>query len=202
MQVYTEYESPLGKLMLAADDATLIGAWFDSQKYFAASLDFTHAQKVNIETAVQEKSVCTLDVKAQGKAKENIELKKKEEAAPGFAILQNAKNWLQLYFSGTEPDFSVPLHFAGTSFQKAVWGMLCEIPYGKTVTYGELANRLSKANGGKRVSARAVGGAVGKNPISVFAPCHRVIGADGSLTGYAGGVWRKEKLLELEQTGK
>ena len=90
------------------------------------------------------------------------------------------------------------MRFAGTAFQKAVWALLCAIPYGQTTTYGALAKLLAKAWGKERFSAQAVGGAVGRNPISIFVPCHRVVGANGSLTGYAGGIEKKLVLLRLE----
>lgn len=105
--------------------------------------------------------------------------------------------WLDLYFDGKEPDFSPALNPTGTPFQMSVWAILRTIPYGETTTYGAIAKRLEKKTG-KRMSAQAVGGAVGRNPISIIVPCHRVIGANGSLTGYAGGLDKKEYLLELE----
>jgi len=105
--------------------------------------------------------------------------------------------WLDLYFDGKEPDFSPTLNPTGTAFQMAVWAILRTIPYGETTTYGAIAKRLEKRTGTRR-AARAVGGAVGRNPISIIVPCHRVIGANGSLTGYAGGLDKKEYLLELE----
>jgi len=105
--------------------------------------------------------------------------------------------WLDLYFDGKEPDFSPALNPTGTAFQMSVWAILRTIPYGETTTYGAIAKRLEKKTG-KRMSAQAVGGAVGRNPISIIVPCHRVIGANGSLTGYAGGLDKKEYLLELE----
>lgn len=105
--------------------------------------------------------------------------------------------WLDLYFAGKEPDFSPALNPTGTAFQMSVWAILRTIPYGETTTYGAIAKRLEKKTG-KRMSAQAVGGAVGRNPISIIVPCHRVIGANGSLTGYAGGLDKKEYLLELE----
>ena len=109
-------------------------------------------------------------------------------------VLEQTKNWLSQYFSGNLPDFLPPMMPNGTPFQRKVWEALLNIPYGQTVTYGELAKRLGCK------SAQAVGGAVGRNPISILIPCHRVIGAGGSLTGYAGGVDKKEALLNLEQT--
>lgn len=113
------------------------------------------------------------------------------------AITQ-ARKWLDIYFSGEEPPFSLPIHLIGTPFQKEVWQILCTIPYGKTVTYGEIAKTLATRQGKPHMSAQAVGGAVGRNPVSVIVPCHRVLGANGSLTGYAGGLDRKEALLKLE----
>jgi methylated-DNA-[protein]-cysteine S-methyltransferase len=120
-----------------------------------------------------------------------------EKALPVFAL---AEGWLDAYFSGKAPDFTPPLDPRGTAFQRAVWELLLAIPYGQTVTYGELAASLAERRGLSRMSARAVGGAVGRNPISLIVPCHRVVGADGSLTGYAGGIDRKRRLLALEKS--
>lgn len=114
-------------------------------------------------------------------------------------ILEKAKEWLDIYFSGKEPDFSVPVHFRGTAFQNEVWEILRSIPYGSTMTYGEIARRIAEKRGLSHMSAQAVGGAVGHNEISIIVPCHRVVGTDGSLTGYAGGIDKKVKLLELEK---
>lgn len=155
------YDSPLGGILLSADEAGLTGLWFDGAKYFAKGLP---QERTDRETP---------------------------------ALLQ-AKQWLDLYFSGTAPDFTPPLHPTGTAFQQAVWQLLLQIPYGQTATYGELARRLAREKGRETMSAQAVGGAVGHNLISLIIPCHRVVGADGSLTGYAGGVDKKQQLLELE----
>lgn len=114
-------------------------------------------------------------------------------------VFGEVMRWLELYFAGKEPDFSPALNPMGTAFQMLVWAILQTIPYGGTTTYGAIAKRLEKSTG-KRMSAQAVGGAVGRNPISILIPCHRVIGADGSLTGYAGGLDKKEYLLGLERT--
>lgn len=114
-------------------------------------------------------------------------------------VLSEARRWLDLYFAGQEPGFLPPLHPAGSAFQQAVWALLLQIPYGQTVTYGELARQLAVKQGRPRMSAQAVGGAVGHNKISIIIPCHRVVGTGGSLTGYAGGIDRKVKLLALEQ---
>ena len=157
------YESPLGGVLLAADEIGLTGLWFDGQKSFARGLP---ADRVERETP---------------------------------ALLE-AKRWLDIYFSGKEPDFTPLLHPIGSAFRQSVWEILLQIPYGKTITYGEIARQLSEKMGLSRMSAQAVGGAVGRNEISIIIPCHRVVGTNGSLTGYAGGIDRKGKLLELEQT--
>ena len=107
-------------------------------------------------------------------------------------VLDETRRWLDIYFSGRKPDFTPTLLLKGTTFQQRVWNSLLAIPYGQTVTYGELARRL-----GCR-SAQAIGGAVGRNPIAIIVLCHRVVGAGGALTGYAGGIDRKRALLQLE----
>ena len=122
----------------------------------------------------------------------------KEQEEREIPLFELAKGWLDVYFSGREPDFSVPLHLMGTAFQKEVWEILRSIPYGHTMTYGEIAKQLAEKRGLPHMSAQAVGGAVGRNPISILVPCHRVVGADGSLTGYAGGIDKKGRLLKLE----
>ena len=155
------YDSPLGKILLAADEIGLTGLWFEGQKYFADNLPTEHA----------------------------------EQKTP---ILAEAKRWLDIYFTGKEPDFTPPLHPIGSKFRQRVWQLLLQIPYGQTATYGEIARKLAQKRGLARISAQAIGGAVGHNKISVIIPCHRVVGADGSLTGYAGGIDKKIKLLESE----
>lgn len=113
-------------------------------------------------------------------------------------LLAETKRWLDVYFSGREPDFLPPLHPAGSAFRQAVWALLLKIPYGQTTTYGAIARQLAAKQGIPKMSAQAVGGAIGDNKIAIVIPCHRVIGANGSLTGYAGGMNRKAALLELE----
>ena len=157
------YESPLGGVLLAADEIGLTGLWFDGQKSFARGLP---ADRVERETP---------------------------------ALLE-AKRWLDIYFSGKEPDFTPPLHPIGSAFRQSVWEILLQIPYGKTTTYGEIARQLAEKRKLPRMSAQAVGGAVGHNEISIIIPCHRVVGTNGSLTGYAGGIDKKVKLLKLERT--
>ena len=162
MTFIQHYDSPLGAILLAADDVGLTGLWFEGQKYFAATLP--------------------------------AEVQTKETPA-----LREGRRWLDLYFAGKEPKTSPPLHLIGTPFRLSVWKILSEIPYGKTTTYGDIAQRLAQERGLPRLSARAVGSAVGRNPISLIIPCHRVIGRNGRLTGYAGGLHRKAYLLAMEK---
>ena len=123
-----------------------------------------------------------------------------EQIAQETPILTQAKEWLDVYFSGKEPDFTPPLHSIGSPFQQDVWQILLQIPYGQTTTYGEIAKQMAKIRNRPRMSAQAVGGAVGHNEVSIIIPCHRVVGTNGSLTGYAGGIDKKIALLELEHT--
>ena len=115
-----------------------------------------------------------------------------------FPILSQAKAWLDGYFSHNPTEVTFPLNPHGTSFQKQVWEILLTIPYGKTTTYGAIAREMARRAGKKTMSAQAVGQAVGANPISILIPCHRVVGANGKLTGYAGGLGKKEWLLRHE----
>lgn len=160
--MYTmHYRSPLGGILLAADNMGLTGLWFDGAKYYAEQLDPKHEER---ETP----------------------------------ILREAVRWLDIYFSGKEPDFTPPLHPIGSPFRQEVWELLRKIPYGETTTYGALAQQVARRYNAERMSAQAVGGAVGHNRISIIIPCHRVVGTGGSLTGYAGGIEKKIRLLELE----
>lgn len=114
-------------------------------------------------------------------------------------VLNLAMNWFESYFLGERPSISdLPLAPVGSEFQQSVWKILCQIPYGEVMTYGEIAQMIASKRGLKHMSAQAVGGAVGRNPISIMIPCHRVIGANGRLTGYAGGIDKKEWLLAHE----
>ena len=114
-------------------------------------------------------------------------------------VLEMTLHWLDIYFSGREPDFTPPLCLSGSLFRISVGELMLTIPYGRTATYGELAARMSAQRGGAKVAAQAIGGAVGGNPIAIIVPCHRVIGAHGNLTGYGGGMARKIALLSLER---
>ena len=115
-------------------------------------------------------------------------------------IFEETCRWLDLYFSGKIPDFTPPLFLKGTSFRRSVWEILLTIPYGETMTYGKIAEIIALRKEIPHMSAQAVGGAVGHNPISLIIPCHRVIGTDGSLAGYAGGLERKRWLLTFEKS--
>ena len=147
MTAWQSYASPVGELLLAADEEGLTGLWLAGQE---------------------------------------------------TPVLEETKRWLDIYFTGREPDFLPPLHPAGSPFRQEVWALLRQIPYGETTTYRALAEAVARKRGLRQMSAQAVGGAVGHNPISIIVPCHRVVGSDGSLTGYAGGLERKVQLLRLE----
>ena len=159
----TEYESPLGKLMLVSDGENIVGLWLYGQKYFAGG--------IKEEMVVQDE----------------------------LAVFDKAKKWLDRYFHGEKVEISeLPLLPAGSDFRKAVWKILCEIPYGQTMTYGDIAKKMAVQCGKNSMSAQAVGGAVGHNPISIIIPCHRVVGTNKSLTGFAGGIDKKLWLLKHE----
>lgn len=153
MTAFKNYESPLGNILLAADDEGL------------TSLGFSE---------------------------------KKDSVSPNHPVLREAARWLDSYFFGQNPGFTPSLHLLGTPFQMEVWRLLLDIPFGKTTTYGILAKEIAMSRNIRRMAAQAVGGAVGRNPIALIVPCHRVIGADGSLIGYAGGLEKKARLLALE----
>lgn len=163
MYYMTEYQSPIGKLVLASKGESIIGLWMEGQKYFCDALK-------------KEKT--------------------KRDDLPVFAV---AREWLDSYFAGEKPLVNeLKLAPMGSSFRQKVWKILCEIPYGQTTTYGEIAKKIALMEHKTSMSSQAVGGAVGHNPISIIIPCHRVVGANGNLTGYAGGITKKVKLLELE----
>lgn len=124
----------------------------------------------------------------------------KEACVAGeLPVFTQTEKWLETYFQGKEPKVKLPLAPAGSEFRQRVWKHLLTVPYGTTLTYGEIARRMEAENqDGRRVSAQAVGGAVGHNPIGIIIPCHRIVGSDGNLTGYAGGLDKKVKLLKLE----
>lgn len=166
------YASPLGNIYVAVEEGFLIGLWLEKQKYFAATI-------IPKEQQPWDKAIT--------------------KSAENTALLQQVYSWLDQYFAGKRPD---PLNLAlkpqGSPFRQRVWQELLKIPYGQVTTYGVIAKTIAAEKGVKTMSAQAVGGAVGHNPISIIVPCHRVMGGDGSLTGYAGGVDKKLWLLQHE----
>jgi len=152
---YTQYDSPVGTLLLTCREEGLNGIWFEKAPPFGG----------------------------------------KQEEHP---ILRQTKQWLEAYFRGEDLPVEIPLLPDGTPFQQLVWKNLLTIPYGCTRSYGEIAEEMARFLGKDRMSAQAVGQAVGRNPISILVPCHRVVGAKGQLTGYAGGLDRKIQLLRHE----
>lgn len=122
----------------------------------------------------------------------------KEYEQKNLPVFEQTAKWLDVYFSGQNPNFTPPLYLSSTQFRNEVWKILLAIPYGSVITYGGIADIMAKKRGAENMSAQAIGGAVGHNPISIIVPCHRVMGKNGSLTGYAGGVDIKEKLLKIE----
>lgn len=155
MIAYTEYQSPLGTLLIAATGRGLHGIYFEQHRHF--------------------------------KGKDGWQFQPEQD------ILQRTVAQLEEFFAGTRSEFDLPLDMSGTPFQQQVWQELLRIPYGATVSYGQHAQVL-----GRPKAARAVGAAIGRNPVSIIVPCHRVIGGSGALTDYAGGLDRKRSLLELE----
>lgn len=126
-------------------------------------------------------------------------LKEKLLEKENLKIFNKTKKWLDRYFNQERPKISeLPLKPRGSDFRQTVWKILCEIPYGKTITYGEIAKNVAEIMGKEKMSPQAIGNAVGHNPISIIIPCHRVVGTNGNLTGYAGGIDKKIKLLEIE----
>ncbi|GMA08098.1 6-O-methylguanine DNA methyltransferase [Tetragenococcus halophilus subsp. flandriensis] len=161
----SKYSSPLGNILILADESSVLGLWFEEQKYYGASY--------SLEEAVYQEN----------------------------RVIKNAKEWLNDYFDGRKPTKEhLSLAPQVTDFRQKVLSILQTVPYGQTITYQQILDKLKENFGENIGSARAVGGAVGHNPISIIIPCHRVIGSDGSLTGYAGGIERKIKLLTLEGT--
>jgi methylated-DNA-[protein]-cysteine S-methyltransferase len=163
MYYSTHYKSPVGDILLAADENNIIGLWIGEQKYIRNTMPKKIIEKNDLP------------------------------------ILREGIVWLDYYFSGKKPKLSgLPIAPIGGEFKQQVWKILTEIPYGQLTTYGSIATEAAKRMGKDRMSAQAVGGAVGHNPISIIIPCHRVVGANGSLTGYAGGIEKKIKLLKHE----
>lgn len=179
------YETPGGMddILLVSDGEALVG------------LNFIRCGCVE-GTQVESDSTAADNPAAVGTA---ANLAAADSPATEHAAFRDVVRWLDIYFSGKEPDFMPRYKIEGaTEFQKEVYSILCKIPYGNTVTYGEIAAAVAEKRGIPRMSAQAVGGAVGKNPVAILLPCHRVLGKDGSLTGFAGGLNNKVALLKLE----
>lgn len=171
---YDTYDSPLGEIILASNGDALTGLWFNDKK-------------VSCVGDQEDKVVCT-DIQENASKKD-------------LSIFHETKKWLDIYFNGKNPGPIPDISFdspGATPFRLSVWKLLLKIPYGKTTTYGDLASKIAGQRKIPRMSAQAIGGAVGSNPISIIVPCHRVIGTSGELVGYAGGLDRKKYLLELE----
>ena len=170
------YKSLVGDLLVLFDEEALLGLYLERQKEF--------------EEKLKDNEIVLIDVEVFSNSNEV------------YKILKLTETWLDKYFSGEDPDFLPQVKVRGSEFRKDVWDVLLKIPYGETRTYKEVGEALLASKKYERVSNQAVGGAVGHNPISLIIPCHRVIGSDGSLRGYAGGVDVKRKLLELEKSRK
>ena len=170
-QYFWEYESKWGGMILAINErGAMTGLWFDGQKHFPKQLYKTDC--------LTDESLLENDLLIE--AKNNIELQLKQ------------------YEQGLLKEFRLPMEPKGTDFQRIVWKILQEIPYGQSTTYGEISKKIASKLGRGTMSAQAVGQAVGRNPLSVIVPCHRVLGREGQLTGYAGGIDRKKALLTME----
>ena len=175
------YHSPLGELTMISDGKGLTVLSFQGQKY-------DRAEEVK-DTAV------SLEIGDEsGKA-----ATRSREENGACAAFDRTAEWLDIYFSGRDPGFIPPLSAKGTPFQEEVWEILKKIPYGEVTSYGEIARKIAEKRGVERMSAQAVGGAVGRNPIAIIVPCHRVVGSNGGLTGYAGGLDKKAELLRAER---
>ncbi len=178
---------------------------------FAAEVTSGTDGKFCARTLIASEKFCARDFAAQDASKKSYATDLSAQSAgekfyvneqsaclkeKNLAVFDQTRRWLDLYFSGREPGFTPALNPAGSAFRRAVWEILLKIPYGKTTTYGQIACEIAAARGLAKMSAQAVGGAVGHNGISIIIPCHRVVGTHGSLTGYAGGIDRKIKLLQ------
>ena len=187
------YSSPLGKILILFHEESILGLYFEGQEEFN---DLIKSEE--IKNFDDGKNFEIKDKNLSGESLGHDKNKVSGEKICEDKILGDTKKWLDLYFSGEEPNFTPKLKLEGTEFRRDVWKILLENPYGETLSYKDIANKLMASGKYERMSSQAVGGAVGHNPISIIIPCHRVVGTSGSLTGYAGGLARKVRLLELE----
>ncbi|EET60093.1 6-O-methylguanine DNA methyltransferase, DNA binding domain protein [Marvinbryantia formatexigens DSM 14469] len=199
------YQAPFGRLTLASDGEALTGLWIDGQKYDRATLtqpyETSREQLCAPEIQPYEtprEQLCAPEIQPYGAPLEQMRAVSPEQLWGAPPVIADTMRWLDIYFSGKQPDFLPPLRPKGSAFRQEVWKILLKIPYGETTTYKKIAGEIAAAHGRSSMSAQAVGGAVGHNPISILIPCHRVLGTDGSLTGYAGGLTVKGYLLRLE----
>lgn len=176
-------QSPAGLLTLASHGVSIIGLWIEGQKYYGSTLD---------------KRLLNTDGQGSLCLKKGWEKEEGVKAGGDLPVFQEAVCWLAAYFAGEEPGSLPQLAPSGSRFRQMVWRLLLEIPRGYTTTYGAIGKELAVRTGLAPMSAQAIGGAVGHNPISILIPCHRVLGADGGLRGYAGGIEVKKMLLALE----
>ena len=191
----TTYHSPIGNITLAAEGQSLIGAWFEGQKYYMAGIYLDEAADIGRDNCDISDIYIGSDIIDQNdkRASEII-------TASDYPVLSQTCEWLGRYFDSERPNpLEIPMSPRGTQFQHLVWEHLCRIPYSCTTSYGTIAKELAAEMGITRMSAQAVGGAVGHNPISIIIPCHRVIGTNQALTGYAGGLDKKIWLLRHER---
>lgn len=198
------YDSPVGELTLAAGKDGLKGLWMKGQKYYLGTLDGP-LREISMQETTQPKTLMRDMAFQKAHLQEMPHPESSKQEIPGPSSLRAAAHlkqtvaWLDDYFAGNNPAIeALALAPIGNEFRQTVWQLLCEIPYGEVSTYGEVANLAAKRLGKERMSAQATGGAVGHNPIGIIIPCHRVVGANGSLTGYAGGINKKLFLLEHE----
>ncbi|MBR2137578.1 MAG: methylated-DNA--[Alphaproteobacteria bacterium] len=162
-------------------------------------MDFIHHYQSplgGITVAADGEAIIGLWFDGQKYFADTLEQNALEKPLPVFAA---ADQWLDIYFSGQAPDFMPPIKMRTTAFRQTVWQIMLSIPFGQTMTYGAIAARIARQRGVEKMSAQAVGNAVGHNAISLIIPCHRVVGCKGELTGYAAGLFKKRKLLELEK---
>ena len=195
------FDSPLGRITIASEENHLVGLWFDGQKYDRLGLKeyIIVDQRLRSKPAQEGNGVQeSKPAQERNEVQESKPAQEKNGVQESIAVLEDTKRWLTIYFQGTMPDFLPDLKLQGSEFRKMVSEIMLSIPYGQLMTYGEIAKEVAKRLGKERMSAQAVGGAVGHNPISIIVPCHRVVSGNGSLTGYAGGIKRKVWLLENE----
>lgn len=187
----SSWESPLGRLVLTSDGEALVGLRFDDGPQGAAGAS-------RATGAVQVAARVGGTAGAAGPAGASAAGADAAACGDDAPVLGEARRWLALYFAGRDPGFVPALRLRGSAFQLAVWRQLLAIPWGETRSYGDVARAVAAELGRERMSAQAVGGAVGRNPLCLVVPCHRVVGADGSLVGYGPGLWRKRWLLDHE----